>query len=103
MKTKNGGGLLVIFCLFFNPSVLGQELNFNPEEVLTVLSKDAIKSIDQPKFLTPSEADVLQMYEKEPVIGVEMGGEAKAYPIYVLSAHEIVNDSIAGRPIAITW
>jgi hypothetical protein len=37
------------------------------------------------------------------VLGVEQDGEAKAYSISLLSRHEIVNDSIGGQPIAVTW
>ena len=43
------------------------------------------------------------MKANEPVIGLSMKGESKAYSTYILSAHEIVNDTIGGIPIAITW
>jgi hypothetical protein len=39
----------------------------------------------------------------EPVIGVVLGGEARAYPTWQLNAHEIVNDRIGNRSIAVTW
>jgi len=41
----------------------------------------------------------------ELVLGVEVGGEARAYPINMLSgpSHEILNDILGGRPIAATW
>lgn len=39
----------------------------------------------------------------ELVIGVEINGQARAYPIRLLSLHEIVNDVIGGEPVAITW
>ena len=39
----------------------------------------------------------------EPVIGIEIDGVARAYSIPFLSEHEIVNDEIAGRKIAVTW
>lgn len=102
MKINSLMGLLVTFCLFYNQKVWPQELEFNPQEILTVLPKDAIRAIEQPRFLTPLEAED-QMKGEEPVIGIEAGGEAKAYSVYLLSAHEIVNDFIAGRPMAITW
>lgn len=102
MRINSLMGLLVTFCLFFNQQVWPQELKFNPREILTVLPKDAIRAIEQPRFITPLEAEG-QMKDEEPVIGIEAGVEAKVYPIYLLSAHEIVNDFIDGRPIAITW
>lgn len=37
------------------------------------------------------------------VIGVEIAAAARAYPIRVLSAHELVDDRIRGRPLAVTW
>ena len=39
----------------------------------------------------------------ELVIGVEIDGDARAYSIPYLSGHEIVNDTVAGRKIAVTW
>jgi hypothetical protein len=40
---------------------------------------------------------------EELVIGVEINGQARAYPIRLLSSHEIVNDVIGGEPVAVTW
>ena len=71
-------------------------------EIVTLLSPDAIPSIDDPHFYSGDEADA-EYAPAELVLGVEQGGEAKAYSISLLSRHEIVNDSIAGRPIAVTW
>jgi hypothetical protein len=39
----------------------------------------------------------------EPVLGVVIGGEARAYSLWQLDAHEIVNDQIAGKAIAAAW
>lgn len=76
---------------------------FDPAaEIQTILPKDAIPSIDDPKFYPLAEAD--EEYEdSEEVIGVEIEGEARAYSTALLSNHEIVNDMIKGRPIAVTW
>jgi hypothetical protein len=41
--------------------------------------------------------------DDELVIGVEIDGDARAYSIPYLSGHEIVNDTVAGRKIAVTW
>ncbi len=40
---------------------------------------------------------------EERVIGVIINGDARAYPIPILSNHEIVNDIVGGEPVAITW
>lgn len=79
-----------------------QGVEIDPKEILLGLPEDAIRSIDHPKFISGEKADK-QMREDEPVIGLKMNGETKAYPLYVLSAHEIVNDVIADKSIAVTW
>ncbi len=63
--------------------------------------KDAIPAIDNPELL-PAEK-VNRLTPDEQVIGVVINGEARAYPIRILNGHEIVNDEIQGRPIAVTW
>lgn len=71
-------------------------------EIITVLPKDAIPAIDNPQFL-PVARGREQMSATEQVIGVSIGGEHRAYPTATLSSHEIVNDVVGGRPIAVTW
>ena len=71
-------------------------------EIVTLLPKDAIPAIDDPVFIPVDEAD-LQYEPDELVIGVQFDGEARAYSIPLLSSHEIVNDTVAGRKIAVTW
>ena len=63
--------------------------------------KDGIPSIDDPQFVPVASAEDLA--EREPVIGLTLGGEAKAYPLRVLTWHEIVNDEIGGVPVAVTY
>ena len=43
------------------------------------------------------------MKDSEPVLGVVLNGEARAYSLWHLDAHEIVNDTLAGTAIAATW
>ena len=71
-------------------------------EIITLLPQDAIPAVDNPTFLSAAEAD--EEYEPdELVIGVAFDGEARAYSVPFLSSHEIVNDTISGRKIAVTW
>ena len=71
-------------------------------ELVDILPRDAITAIDNPLFVTIEEADAT--YEDdELVIGVEFDGEVRAYSVPFLSDHEVVNDTINGRKIAITW
>ncbi len=62
---------------------------------------DGIPAIDKPKFLKAS--DVTFLDPAEPVLALEVGGEARAYPVQVLIWHEIVNDTVGGVPVAVTY
>lgn len=64
--------------------------------------KDAIPAIDDPSFVS-IEAARDWISEKEPVISVEHNGVARAYPLQILTWHEIVNDVIGGTPVAGTF
>lgn len=74
----------------------------NPREVelFTLLPKDAILSIDEPQFIRAGEAEWSSSTQ---VIGIEVEGDARAYPLPVLAAREIVNDVVGGRPVAVTY
>ena len=64
--------------------------------------KDGIPAIDKPHFVPASEA-ARWLEAREPVIVLEHRGEARAYPLQILMFHEIVNDTIAGMPVAVTF
>ena len=62
--------------------------------------KDGIPAIDDPTFAdTPPDG----LAPDDPVFGVVRDGEAKAYPQSILVHHEIVNDTIAGDSVAVTY
>ncbi len=62
---------------------------------------DGIPPIDHPKFLAARAVRFLD--EREPVLVVELGGQAKAYPLRILMWHEIVNDVVGGVPVTVTY
>ena len=62
--------------------------------------KNGIPSIDDPIFVPVAEAE---LPEHEPVIGLIVNGDARAYPLRILIWHEIVNDVIGGVPVAVTY
>ena len=71
-------------------------------DIVTLLEFDAIKAIDNPEFLSPEEVgDTYRPNEK--VIGVSIDGDNRAYSVPMLSRHEIVNDTVGGVKIAVTW
>ena len=65
------------------------------------LPKDAIPAMNNPPFVPVAQADYLEPADR--VIGVVVGCEARAYPIRILTRHEIVNDAVGQQPIAVTW
>ncbi|MYB49295.1 MAG: DUF3179 domain-containing protein [Dehalococcoidia bacterium] len=71
-------------------------------EIVRLLGKDAIPAILEPEFVSVSEADQW-MSPEEGVLGVSIGGKDRAYPVSMLSRHEIVNDVVGGEPVAVTW
>lgn len=64
--------------------------------------KDGIPAIDNPRFVSVAQAQSW-LKPREPVIALMIGGEARAYPIQILMFHEIVNDSVGGTSIAVTF
>jgi len=67
-----------------------------------VLGRDGIPAILEPQFATSAQA-LGQMDLGERVLGVSINSEHRAYPLNLLSRHEIVNDTVGGKPIAVTW
>ena len=63
---------------------------------------DGIPSIDNPKFISVKEADGL-LEDSEFVLGLNINGDVKAYPLQILVWHEIVNDKVGGAPVAVTY
>ncbi|MHA2090946.1 MAG: DUF3179 domain-containing protein [Candidatus Kariarchaeaceae archaeon] len=62
---------------------------------------DGIPSIDNPIFLSASDAEAPS--DTSQIIGVEIDGVARAYPYDILNWHEIVNDEINGQHLSITY
>lgn len=62
--------------------------------------KDGIPAIDDPQFLPAKQVDI---GETEPLIRLSINGDTRAYPLRVLIWHEIVNDTVGGTPVAVTY
>ena len=71
-------------------------------DIITVLGYDAIPAILEPEIVSAEEADEW-MAPSEQVIGLSINGDHRAYSIPLLSLHEIVNDTVGGKPVAVTW
>jgi hypothetical protein len=64
--------------------------------------RDGIPPIDDPQFVSADEADQW-LGQQEPVVFFELNGDAKAYPLQIMTWHEIVNDVVGGVPVAVTF
>lgn len=62
--------------------------------------RDQIPPIHEPRFVAIDRADI---GENEPVIGLIIDGDARAYPLRILLWHEIVNDTVAGVPVLVSY
>ena len=71
-------------------------------QIITVLPQDAIRAILDPIFITAEEANE-QMTPSELVLGLSINGEHHAYSVPLLSVHEVVNDTVGGVPVGVTW
>ena len=102
-----------LFLVLFNVSADAQSLpgfDTNLEKRSIDLSelidggpgKDGIPSIDNPNFVSQEEASNW-LQRREPVISLEINGEARAYPIQILMWHEIANDELDGVPVSVTF
>jgi len=63
---------------------------------------DGIPPIDNPTFDSIETGDEW-LSDVSPVIALSVGDEAKAYPLGILTRHEIANDEIDGMPVAVTF
>jgi hypothetical protein len=85
----------------------GWETNFAERtiqltELMTILGRDQIIPIDIPTFLPVANAPDY-MKPREPVVSIVIDGDARAYPLAMLMWHEIVNDTIGGVPVTVTF
>jgi hypothetical protein len=71
-------------------------------EITPLLPPDAIPAIDAPNFDSVEVASGW-LEPQEPVISFELNGDARAYPLQILTWHEIVNDVVGGEPVIVTY
>ncbi len=77
--------------------------NIDVSELSVNIPRDAIPAIDRPKFVSIEEAR-RWIGKKEPVVSLVRGGVARAYPLQILTWHEIVNDGVSfDIPVTVTF
>ncbi len=104
-------GVLALFVTAFTVgSGMAAEDPRSAEELRRAYDRHAVRGAPRDTFrvlenpdMTPAEEAEGTLRPTEWVIGVAHGGEAKAYPVSVMGMHELVNDTIAGDPIAVCW
>ena len=85
----------------YDPEVLPKK-DVEGSPLYTVLPPDEIEAVYAPEFVFGEEAEA-QMLADEPVLGVFDGVSARAYSLWQLNKHEVVDDMLGGTPIAATW
>ncbi len=71
-----------------------------PAGVEQILPRGRIAAVFEPSFVPAAEAEIS---DDAWVLGIVLGGEARAYSLNLLNSHEVVNDVVDGRPIAAVW
>ncbi|MGB0684270.1 MAG: DUF3179 domain-containing protein [Magnetovibrionaceae bacterium] len=86
------------------------KLNVDPAEIFSGgPPKDGIPSIDRPVFVDVAafaglgDDEPVALSDDEPVVAFSLNGDARAYPLRVLMWHEIVNDTVGGVPVTVTY
>jgi hypothetical protein len=62
---------------------------------------DGIPPIDEPTFLKAGDVDFLD--DNEAILEFTIGGETRGYPVQIMTWHEIVNDTVGGVPVTVTY
>jgi len=75
---------------------------FDERELIDVLPPGAVPAIDRPRFESPASAGE-RLQDADPVAVLRIGEDARAYPLAILLWHEVVNDTVAGEPVAVTY
>ncbi len=81
----------------YDPFTAGEEL---PSGYRQLIRRDDIRPIYDPTYVPAAEAD---WPDELLVIGVEVNGDARAYPVSFLTRREMVIDEIGGDPVLVTW
>ena len=64
--------------------------------------RDGIPPLDDPQFESIADADTW-LEDVQPVVSLEINDVARAYPLAILTWHEIANDTLGGVPVSVTF
>lgn len=71
-------------------------------EFLTFAAAESVPAITEPQFVSRQKAEAF-LQPDEPVLGIALGGDARAYSVWQLERHLVVNDRFGSRAVAVTW
>lgn len=87
------------FRSFFHPRF---PFRIRPEEIeWGGVTRDGIPALQRPGFISADAADYLSPSDR--VFGIEMRGQARAYPHRIMDWHEMCNDVIGGVPVSLSY
>ena len=97
--------LLLILVVLFSTPVMAWDFSEYSIPVDEIMSggppKDGIPALTNPEYVTAKKASFLKNDDR--VIGVVINGDARAYPLNIMSWHELVNDTIGSQPVLVSW
>jgi hypothetical protein len=97
--------LLFLLACFIATPVFAWDFDKHSISVDEIMSggppKDGIPALMNPKYVSARKASFLRKDDK--VIGVVLNGEARAYPLRIMSWHELVNDKVGDLSILVSW
>ncbi len=99
--------LPIVFCL--SPALATNLNGFSLEKSLVDADqilrggppRDGIPALSQPRFVEADDTALLA--DDDRILGIAADGIAKAYPVKILNWHEVVNDSLSGMPLVVTY
>jgi len=71
-----------------------------PAGVHILMARGGIPAVFEPEFVPATEAGIP---DSAWILGISIEGQSRAYSLNLLNGHEVVNDVVAGRPIAAVW
>ena len=98
--------LIVIFLVvFFCPPAMAWDFDRHAIPTDEIISggppRDGIPALMEPEYVAAVKASYLKADDR--VIGVVVNGLARAYPLRIMSWHELVNDRFGDLPVLVSW
>ena len=96
---------VLLALLVFTPAFAGWNFDKHSIPVDEIMSggppKDGIPALTNPEYVAAGKASYLK--KNDQVIGVVIDGKPRAYPLKIMSWHELVNDRVGDLPILVSW